>query len=342
MFRSWKTAYCRLAQDVDNITGPLRAFFLDPQTVNLITDCFSPFSPSNPTTKSSFETRTSAIHVTASPHGRYDIKQIQADTLWLSKYARIDEVAALRIAVIEWQARPAAQILQSDLESELLSVESAFDVSLRQSVIRGRASARDVPASHSSNGQPAAFNSTSRRKRLLKTYLLERVFLLKTTDFLVTKALFEEADSGERKSATTEVLPEGPNSSKERDKDKEEKLKLHESIGKAVLAAWNVNGVARGSKKNHIVIAVEAVRTRLGAMLNGACQTEDESLQEDMELLWGEAQVWETIHIMQITLTLVQSSTELARSDAILSWYRLMADFDFLENFEPVSLYIFW
>lgn len=102
----------------------LDTFLRDDTVKSILISPFTPFGSPSPQTKSDFEKRTAAIHVLPSNDGQYDINQIKQDALWLSIKAGIDEVAALRITILEWQNRPAAHLLAEWSEEERLSVQN--------------------------------------------------------------------------------------------------------------------------------------------------------------------------------------------------------------------------
>lgn len=191
-------------------------------------------------------------------------------------------MAALRIAVLEWQMRSAVRL-------------------------RG----------------PGAFNTTeARQTRLLEMYLSERRYIIKTSEYVVFKATSRAGD-----------IEMGISNGKAADRSD-----WVEELGSVILNAWNINGLSQGTGKNYLVIAVEALQTRIEGLEHGSGWFRDQGLRENIEAAWETNQLLELIHIMQTMLILLDSSTKLTRSDAFLSWFRLMSKCGFFGFFEPVSL----
>ena len=108
--------------------------------MNVLTSCLITCAPSSSQSKASFETKTSAINLTPSTKSRYDIKQIKEDTLWLSKEAKIDEISSLRIAILEYQRRGIAHLLEepSDRHSNPFSSDARRRLRLFQIYLEER------------------------------------------------------------------------------------------------------------------------------------------------------------------------------------------------------------
>lgn len=119
-----------------------------------------------------FETKTSAIHITPSSNGKYDVKTLKEDAEWLAKNARLNPVAALRVALIESQARPASHLTgQLSLQDELNLRDAAGEAEAQSSslAIAGGAESTDADTLWEKFQK-----EESRRLRIYKTYLSER------------------------------------------------------------------------------------------------------------------------------------------------------------------------
>lgn len=294
----------------------------DYQTVDLLTRPFSPFSEPTTQTKSSFETKTSAINVSPSAHGRYDIKEIQEDTLRLSKEAKISETEALRIVVLEWQTRPSQRMLRDNPYNESHDLRSTVGNGGTTASLRGSVLSR--PPGLKQDTANAFDSPEDRRERLSYIYLSERRYILKACEHLIFNALFEASLDAESDPTTSAgKKPYQPGWVRE--------------IGNQILTVWNLHDVAQGSGKSFIIDAVNALQSRLDNLARGSAWFQEQEPQEHIEVAWGRNQVLETIHIMQIMLTLLNSSTHLARIDALLSWFRFASKYGFFENFELVG-----
>lgn len=280
---------------------------------------FVPFEAPTPQTKASFETRTSAINVSPSPQGPYDIKQIQEDTRWLSKETNIDEVSALRVAVLEWQSRPASELLEGNSLETTASFRSALGGNSLQLSRTGLRSTFSPGTTTLTDGElNLQNNAKSRRLRLLEIYLAERQYIIKTSTHIVFAALCQLA-SGDGKGKSTESMT------------------WIEKLGTSILSVWNIQELSQNTRKNFFVSAVEALQSRLSGLEKGSGWFKEEDFQEDLELAWTKNQILEMMHILQLMLTLLDSMADLTRSDAFLAWFRLMGTFGFFETFEPVS-----
>lgn len=293
----------------------LKRHFSDPQTISILIGCFAPFSPPTPQTKSSFETKTSAINVTPTSHSRFDIKQIKEDTTWLSKETQIDEVSALRIAVLEWQRRPAAQLLQGTGDTQTAYQPGGGGYAkLGASLFDPGSSILDKSTPADAETSPSFGDAGSRHRRLLETYLSERRCILKCSEFITSSIIREN---------------EGQNS---QGKQRSNWLK---NIGRDILSAWLLDHSR--SRKHIIVDAVDTLRSKCESLAKGSGWLQDEGPQEDVELAWIRSQILEMIHIMQITLNIIMSTSALLNSVTVLSWFRLMRELSFFKSVELVS-----
>ena len=323
--RSWKTAFTGLSQLEDHAAdSALCRHLTDSHTLDLLVRSFAPFPPPTSQTRSSFETKTSAINVPPSNGGQYDIKQIKDDTLWLSKETGIDEMAALRIIMLEWQMRSSLQLIQCTTADEMVQLGIIAENGSLQFLQRSPQSSILAKSSRSGESAKHSFESLeSRQDRILKVYLSERRYLLKTSQYIISRVLCQAIHSRSEQS---------------RGKDAGRGDWVRE-IGNTLLASYDVDGVSLKLGRNAIVCAVDALQARTTGLEQGSGWFKDQGLREDTEAAWATNQILEMIHIMEIILVLLGSSIKLTRSDAILSWFNFMGKYGFFEVFEPVSLY---
>ncbi|KAL9045122.1 MAG: hypothetical protein Q9214_001795 [Letrouitia sp. 1 TL-2023] len=315
--RSWKTTYIGLTElQYSTKYGFLERHIVDGQAIELLKLCLEPYPTPSPQSKSSFETKTSAINVSPSAHAQYDIKEIQDDTLWLSKETNIDEVVALRIAVLEWQTRPSAKLLEGSLDSSVASITNSR---------LGGQSQTSLLVSHntispfSKDGLATLSNNQSwRRKRLLETYLSERRYVLKTCEWMISNTLYARGGP----------IPKSYTAN----------TSLHtwvKEVGDQILSSWNVGDASRANVRNILITGVDAIRSRITDLEGIKRWLDDDEVQLKIEAIWLQEQVKEMIDIMQLILTLVQAATELSRSDTVSTWFGLMKDYSFFEDFDP-------
>ena len=313
---SWKTVYTALSQ-LDNPLGnsQLRYHLATSETFDILSEPFAPFPTPSGQTKSSFETKTSAINVPPLPHGRYDIKQIQEDTRWLSKETNIDELSALRIVVLEWQSRPVFNLLKGDATEKGAKFKQTLgwnSLQFPSSQLQFGSTSSDI-----SNENPSG-EVGNRKARLLNIYLSERRYIIKTCEHLLFAALCR-------------IVPITEN---QKPKGQETWI---ETLGNRIVLAWDVGDKSKSSRKDFFVVAVEALQSRLQGLETGSGWLNDESSQEEIDMTWAKHQLLEIIDILQIMLKLLEPKQDLTRSDAFLAWFRLMGSCSFFENFEPVS-----
>lgn len=314
--RSWKTTYVALSQSDGGLGNTsLKRHLSDPQTVSILVGCFAPFAPPTSQTKSSFETKTSAINVTPTSHSRFDIKQIKEDTTWLSKETHIDEVSALRIAVLEWQARPATQLLQGTIDTQTAYQPGGRGYArLGASLFDSGSSTIDKSTPTDAETSPSFGEAGPRHRRLLETYLSERRCILKCSEFL-TSSIVREAEG--------------------QDIQGQQRTNWLKKIGRDILSAWLLDD--SGRRKPFVVDAVDALRSKYESLAKGSGWVQDEGPQEDVELAWIRNQILEMIHVMQITLNIIMSTSTLVEPVTVLSWFRLMREMSFFESVQLVS-----
>ncbi|KAI4261899.1 MAG: hypothetical protein L6R42_002911 [Xanthoria sp. 1 TBL-2021] len=302
---SWRTTYFGLQElEGADTEKSLERHLTDSHTLELLRS--SLLLPTLPTaqTKSTFETKTSAINVVPSAQGRFDIKQIQDDTLWLSAKATIDEVTALRIVILEWQSRPAFLLQKSDRQSFGGSFNgSSFQPTL--SAVRptpefGRLSDDAVPA--------GSINSEeTRRKRLFSIYLEERLYKINTCGYLLRNAHKRhengENNIGQRSSAIPHWV---------------------EEIGYDILANWDVPG-----------IGINVLRSRIRDLEEGCRWFSSDEMQESIMVEWCRSQILEMVAILDVTLNALAIQDQLPPYDFVRSWFKLMNDYGFFEEFQP-------
>ena len=319
MQRSWKTTFTALSQlqgPIELADHALQEHLTSPHVFQLLSKPFAPFSAPTPQTKSSLETKTSAINVSPNPQGRYDIKQIQDDTKWLSKETNIDEIAALRIAVLEWQSRPASLLLQGNYAEIAPNVKPALGGKLLD--LNGSQSFRHTRGFPLRNqNTKSSDDAGARRIRLLEIYLTERRYIIKSCEHVVFVALCQLASQDGKLSS--------PLSSDWMGK-----------LGSDIIAAWSLQEGVDGTNKDFFITSVEALQSRVLGLEQGSGWFKDD-FREELEQAWARNQLLEMIDILRIMLLLLESSADLTRSDAILAWFRFMEASGFFEIFEPVN-----
>ncbi|KAG9771836.1 hypothetical protein KCU88_g6273, partial [Aureobasidium melanogenum] len=149
----------------------------------VLSQLFPTFPPPSPSSKTTFDSVTSAITASSSP--LYSIDDLKTDALWLSKQFNLDELEALRLTVLEWQYRPESRLKQGYSEAELASLREALGSDYVHKTFRGDqgSAARDDKGFE---------QQASRRARLLCRYMREQAVALQTRRSLLDASLLPE------------------------------------------------------------------------------------------------------------------------------------------------------
>lgn len=279
---------------------------------------FSAFPPPNEHSKRAFETRTAAIHVTSTTNGNYNIEEIKQDALWLSNEAKIDEVSALRITIIERQSSSSAQLLRGFSDTEIASIQDAVgnDAS-GSSFLLAMSSMRAAP----SNAQHNTFNSlTSRKLRLVMHYLSERRHIIKVAEVLVRAAVseaFSTTNNDRNAAANTKAWVLG--------------------IGKTLLNARRVGEDSIGGFQPLVAECIDALQTRADDLERGSGISIDGDCDDEIELEWGKCLLLELSHIGQMVFGIISSTQDTIPSSVILPWLRFICKYQFFERFQNVG-----
>ena len=294
------------------ITKPsaLDSFFSDPAVLQLLAHPFTAFSPPNQHTKSAFETKTSAINVTPSSTTRYYIKEVKEDALWLSKEAKIDEVSALRVVIVECQDRQRAQLLGTLSSQEAANIEEAAGTS--------RASIALYQRYTDSEAAGDDFSSLdSRRLRILRTYLSERRNVSQCLKIIAEGHLYPDVN--------------GPGNAKAK--------------GVAEHTSW-LRGLSdrvwekMDGQEKWILEALSVIRIDAENTQRGSGWFQDNEGREDMEAIeieWVNNQIIEISYAMELIFQFVDSNSSPSSSTIVVAWLETMEQYGFFDHFETVS-----
>ncbi|KAF7597600.1 hypothetical protein BBP40_000078 [Aspergillus hancockii] len=309
---SWKRAflYARNPENGTDDADTLHAFLSHPESVQLLSNCLNGFPSPSPKSKSDFESKTAAIHAETTTQATYDLKEIKADALWLSQKAGIDEVSALRIAVLEWQGRPATRLSSGFAEEESTSLQGAAGVEDFRMSLAGPSFAEIFSQNVGREDNTSDFVSEeNRRMRLRNLYLSERIHIVKSARKIF--ALFLNSNINEHT----------PNNAQKNRSD------LLCQLGTTVFK----DKLADDESRSFIQACIKAIQSRLSALEGDGGWLGSAESSEAVEDMWRTTLVEEILHIMQTLFLQLQASTELPSADIFLSWLRLMRDYNFLE-----------
>ncbi|KAF1815256.1 hypothetical protein P152DRAFT_480315 [Eremomyces bilateralis CBS 781.70] len=169
---SWKSVYWALTCSGNPLEDtPVQSFLNDPVTYGLLRHAFEPTMRME---RGPFDTKTSAVNVTPGDNALYNIEEIKEDAIWLSEELKIDELAALRLVILEWQGRPQSKLLCGFTEEEVLGIQNA---------IGAINSASSLISQEEQNNE--SISKERRKVNLLRLYMTERAHLTKVTEFLL-------------------------------------------------------------------------------------------------------------------------------------------------------------
>ena len=286
----------------------LERFLSDKHASQLLAQPFEAFQKPDAQTRTQFTNATAAIHVPPSSKWKDDVEQIKGDTLWLSETAKVDEFSALRIAVLEWQNRPAEQ---------LWCGRSSEHVAGAWTTVNGNAAKFSMFAPTSSAS--SAFNSQlGRRMRLVKLYYSERRHFMKVSEILFRAGLSDPYRSDNTSGGTT--------------KDAGYWVGV---TGKTILHTRFSGHKSSSGKESFVVECINALQVRAGELLPGedAFASEEEQAEE-LELDRRRCVMLEMIHIMQLLFCLVDIIDGLLSSSAVLAWLRFVNTYRFFDGTE--------
>ena len=322
--RSWKRAFlytCNPEDDVDD-AGSLHAFLSHPESIRLLSNGLNPFPSPSTKSKSDFESKSSAIHSETTTQASYDWKEIKADALWLSGKAGIDEITALRIAVLEWQNRPAARLLTRFSEEEATSLQNAAGVdNLCTSLVGANFTEILSQKTGSESNVSELASEEGRRLRLRNLYISERSHAIKTSRKLLTLSLYNHCQ-------------DKPTLHRESGNDRRDSLR---TLGETIFSSK----FGGEGWRQFLQDCINAVRSRLTALEGDGGWLGASESSEEVEDMWRTILVEEIVHILQMLFLQLQASLEIPSAGLLISWLQLMADYNFLESLQVVSLAFF-
>ena len=282
--------------------------------LDLLANPFNAFPDPSPQSKSAFETKTSAINVTPSSSGRYDIKQVKEDALWLSHEAKIDEVSALRVVVAECQSRTSTQLLGRFSDEELASILQAagnnkFPSSIPVSLLSQGLDPESIQAEFDTQ--------QSRKLRILRTYLSERQHLLKCAQTLLHEIIYRYPKSSETRKGR----------------------------GKEDVSQWfedtrNILGEKLRNPADFLQQCFQGIEINIKKIESGSGWSLEDGGREEIEIKWVSTQITEATYAMEMIFQTLDSSPLITSSVLVLSWFRLFQGCGFFGNFEMVNIII--
>lgn len=284
--------------------------------MQLLAKPFDAFAKATAQTKSAFETKTAAINVTPTTDGRYDIGQIKEDSLWLSKEVDIDEIAALRIVVEEWQTRSASRLLCAFTDEEISTLQAAVD---NATDVQLNSTSRALLSGAGGLGtNPETFETQeSRRLRIINTYLTERTYILRCAETLLQRCTYSEYIV--RRGVVTTTKGEAP---------------WVESVAKNLRESVHLSG-----RESHIFQAncIKGLRTCVERLVQGSGWFKQDGGRDDVELEFTRTQLAEAIHILELLFQALETAGCIPSAKTVLEWYQVLSEFGYLDQYQAVS-----
>lgn len=258
----------------------------------ILAQLFPSFPNSSPSAKASFESAISGLP--SSPDGLYAVNELKEDAAWLSAQADLDELEALRLAVLEWQNRPESRLEAGYSDAEIASLKDALGSEYVEKHLQSGTGA--------SAREDSTFNSQdSRRCRLLGAHLQQQIVVLQTRKHLLEVCL--PAD-------TTDSNPSA----------------LHK-LTKEVIT------IDKQSLADDIAGGIAAIQGQLKLLESGpswdVSEPEFSLLKEKLDTT--SLQVIATV--LDILLLRMGTSRAIPSSETVLSWLQLMASVGFFDPF---------
>ncbi|KAI1326095.1 nucleoporin subcomplex protein binding to Pom34-domain-containing protein [Xylariaceae sp. FL0255] len=297
---------------VDFCTDPyVQSFFKNPGSA------FESSSDKN-IAAGALEKKTAAIHVTPTPNDKYDIKEIKDDALWLAKNAGINELAALRVVIVEYQSRPSNQLLGPISTHEVANLRAATGAVKTQTsnILPGLSITSTLDAAEI---QADFEKASSRWHRIYQTYLSERRCYAAANDYIFTLMLQGKLPT----SASTDTS---------------------RSIRKSLLEAFGMS-----SKQPHKALSDIPTRTShvlVSQYINllpeslQTAGTDMKTIVADKDLvtpvnraLWVQTALTEILHRVTIVFQLLdRSSDSFLSEDTTKAWFNLVINYYDLEQ----------
>ncbi|KAK4250548.1 nucleoporin subcomplex protein binding to Pom34-domain-containing protein [Corynascus novoguineensis] len=310
---SWRLVATALEDlSCDRLTSAaVSAFLRDGYVHQLFREPTRTFAPPTNETKLDFETKTGAINVVPSPNDPYNFDTIKNDARWLSKNVNINEVAALRVVIIEYQSRAHSHLTGPLSTQDVANIQEAAGVGDAQA--SAIVALLNVTTVVDADSAWADFESeTTRRRRLLSTYLSERRSFVGAIDALLAFLLHSRAPgSGVELDALRDAVLQG--------------------------AFGFDQNAAKPDTTQLDALAPTYIRTLEGCFdrLQATPESLDsEMLTEQLEVDWIRTAFTEAIHALSLIFQILDlKAAQFAASQLVTQWFALM---DACEFFEPV------
>lgn len=303
-----------LTDDVEKIRGflatnKIHRFLSKLETVELLRTPWTAFPPPGSTTKAAFDTKTAAINVAPATNGTYNLAEIKEDALHLSQFVNIDEVSALRVVVQEFQSRAKNELLMGMREEEAASLSNIMGPSSNLAM-----SAQILEFAKSDEEYKSFSSKEARRDRIVRIYLSEREYLVKTSEILYEVGIHQ---------ATTRDQQNG--------KPKKENLLT-------LLGSFIFDSYMGGKPEEFLLGLLNTLDSTIKELFDDKLRVEVESMSD----VYAKSIMSEAVSYMEIIFQLLDSTVEISSPQLLLRWFEMFAQYSFLDSFSSVGLYSFY
>ncbi|KAF2211575.1 hypothetical protein CERZMDRAFT_43283 [Cercospora zeae-maydis SCOH1-5] len=307
---SWRTAYRAICDEVTALENShLQRFCTDDETIALLSNPLRPYPVPSARSGSDFDTKTAPINVAQLQHADYQLDEIKADAKWLSKELQIEELAALRLAVIEWQERAQDQLLNTAFNGPS-GLPGAASTALVESTI-------DLSASTSGSARPALTfaDQDVRRQRLLDVYLSETNHLLCLSADLVSRCAVSKSNvQGEITGA----------------------FRLdHPSSWIDQVAAKVMEIMCPSASRNESEAFISKCISKIASVLDRGDTTTawpKMFIDDSKAPTYINSLAWELTNTSRLLLAVLYQYDGIPSGSAVLAWFNLMEKHDFLQG----------
>lgn len=216
---------------------------------------------------------------------------------------QIDEVSALRIIVLEYQSRSAAQLRSEFSDEEAVSLQTAAgNINTESSNLISLALSSKKNAF---NGQPQN-SEEQRRLCAVQIYLSERQNLL-----ACSKIIFHIGFRG--------YQSKGKGNSQE--------ATWMDRVAEAFVTSQEQN------PERFLHYCITSLKGNFDRLNEGSGWFKSEGGRQDVESEWLQSRVTEAIHILQISLVILDYRRDTRSSANVLEWFQFVSAYGFFENF---------
>jgi nuclear pore complex protein Nup188 len=263
-------------------------------------------------TQREYETRTAPINTTTASNGRIDINIVKEDAEWLSRTARLNLVAALRVVIVEIQSRPAQHLTTPLSSQDAANLQEAAGLNNGQgnSFLSelGAANAADADEIWTDLEKP-----DQRKRRIFDTYLTERRYFMMTADLAHSIQIYG-------------------------------RLPIYAPVAGNLAQLYRMTMTGQTNDEVDALLSayIRIVGDRMGRLDTGVKDMTDDNLlqSEDTEISLAHTLLVEVIHAMSVVFQLADNLEDrFPPSTVVSSWFSIMDQYAFLSNVQPVRYF---